>query len=245
MALMNQRLNAEDRDGVHDAGRAVHLHQLAADQGSVLARRPGARPGAGARRSSGCARKGCDERTHDELADRTDAHCQLADDEGDGDGRSAAPRRASRSSTSAPASRTSRRPSAIKAAAHAGARRRTSRSYTPVAGIADLKRAICDRYQADYGVEYQESEVIVTAGGKQALYNTALALFGPGDEVITHAPYWPTLTEQIKLADATPVLVRTARRGRLRDPRASRSSTRSRRGRAASSSTRRAIRPAR
>ena len=40
-------------------------------------------------------------------------------------------------------------------------------------------------------------------------YNTALALFGPGDEVITHAPYWPTLTEQIKLADATPVFVRT------------------------------------
>ena len=55
--------------------------------------------------------------------------------------------------------------------------------YTPNAGIADLKRAICDRYRADYGVEYQESEVIVNAGGKQALYNTALALFGPGDEV--------------------------------------------------------------
>src|SRR5262249_56198721 len=46
-------------------------------------------------------------------------------------------------------------------------------------------------------------------GGKQALYNTALALFGPGDEVITHAPYWPTLTEQVTLAEATPVLVRT------------------------------------
>src|SRR5204862_2563937 len=81
--------------------------------------------------------------------------------------------------------------------------------YTPVAGIADLKRAICDRYRADYGVEYNESEVIVTAGGKQALYNTALSLFGAGAEVITHAPYWPTLTEQIKLAEATPVLART------------------------------------
>ena len=81
--------------------------------------------------------------------------------------------------------------------------------YTPNAGIADLKRAICDRYRTDYGVEYQESEVIVSAGGKQALYNTALSLFGPGDEVITHAPFWPTIPEQIKLADATPVLVRT------------------------------------
>src|SRR5207237_969269 len=82
--------------------------------------------------------------------------------------------------------------------------------YTPNAGIADLKRAICDRYCADYGVEFTDPEVIVSAGGKQALYNAALALFGPGDEVITHSPYWPTLTEQIKLADATPVLARTS-----------------------------------
>jgi aspartate aminotransferase len=81
--------------------------------------------------------------------------------------------------------------------------------YTPNAGAADLKRAICDRYRTDYGVEFRESEVIVTAGGKQALYNTALALFGPGDEVITHAPYWPTIPEQIKLADATPVAAET------------------------------------
>jgi aspartate aminotransferase len=58
-------------------------------------------------------------------------------------------------------------------------------------------------------VDYKANEVIVTAGGKQALYNVALALFGGGDEVITHAPCWPTLTEQIKLADATPVLART------------------------------------
>jgi aspartate aminotransferase len=99
-------------------------------------------------------------------------------------------------------------PEAIKAAAHAAIDANFTR-YTPAAGIADLKRAICDRYRADYGVEYTEAQVIVTAGGKQALYNTALSLFGPGDEVITHAPYWPTLTEQVKLAEATPVLART------------------------------------
>jgi aspartate aminotransferase len=98
-------------------------------------------------------------------------------------------------------------PDAIKKAAHDALDQNFTR-YTPVAGIADLKRAICDRYRTDYGVDYKESQVVVTAGGKQALYNTALALFGPGDEVITHAPYWPTLTEQIKLADATPVLAR-------------------------------------
>ena len=56
---------------------------------------------------------------------------------------------------------------------------------------------------------YPTSEVIVTAGGKQALYNAAMVLFGAGDEVITHCPGWPTLVEQIKLADATPVVVRT------------------------------------
>ena len=99
-------------------------------------------------------------------------------------------------------------PDPIKAAAHDALDKNFTR-YTPAAGIADLRRAICDRYKTDYGVEYQESQVIATAGGKQALYNTALSLWGPGDEVITHAPYWPTLTEQIKLADATPVLTRT------------------------------------
>ena len=82
--------------------------------------------------------------------------------------------------------------------------------YTPVGGTADLKAAICARYQTDYGVAYSEKEVIASAGGKQALFNTALTLFGPGDEVITHAPYWPTLTEQVTLADATPVVVPTS-----------------------------------
>ena len=99
-------------------------------------------------------------------------------------------------------------PPAINAAAHEAIDRHFTK-YTPVGGIVELKRAICDRYREDYGVEYRENEVIASAGGKQALFNTALALFNAGDEVITHAPYWPTLPEQVKLADAKPVLVRT------------------------------------
>lgn len=99
-------------------------------------------------------------------------------------------------------------PDAIKVAAHQALDANFTR-YTPVAGIADLKKAICDRYQTDYGVDYKENQVIATAGGKQALYNTALSLFGPGDEVITHSPCWPTIPEQVKLADATPVFART------------------------------------
>lgn len=80
--------------------------------------------------------------------------------------------------------------------------------YTANQGAEDLREAICARYRVDYGVEYTAAETIVTAGGKQALYNSALALFGPGDEVITHSPGWPSIVEQIKLADATPVIVR-------------------------------------
>src|SRR5438874_13839032 len=99
-------------------------------------------------------------------------------------------------------------PEPVKAAGHRALDENFTR-YTPNSGIVELKRAICDRYRTDYGVDYTESETLVTAGGKQALFNAALSAFGPGDEVITHAPYWPTLTEQIKLADATPVLVRT------------------------------------
>ena len=81
--------------------------------------------------------------------------------------------------------------------------------YTTNSGTDELKKAIVWRYKTDYGVDYATNEVIVTAGGKQALYNAVMVLFGEGDEVITHMPGWPTLVEQIKLADATPVIVHT------------------------------------
>ena len=71
--------------------------------------------------------------------------------------------------------------------------------YTAAPGIPELREAICARYKRDYGVDITPAEVLITVGGKQALFNTALALFDPGDEVITHAPYWPTIPEQVKL----------------------------------------------
>lgn len=100
-------------------------------------------------------------------------------------------------------------PEHVKAAAHTALDQNFTK-YTPSAGITELRQAICQRYQLDYGVGFKPEEVIVTAGGKQALYNTALALFDHGDEVITHAPYWPTIPEQIKLAGAEPVVVQTS-----------------------------------
>src|SRR4051812_16674054 len=62
--------------------------------------------------------------------------------------------------------------------------------YTTTAGTDELKRAVCSRYRIDYGVEYSTTETILTAGGKQALFNAVMCLFGPGDEVITHTPGW-------------------------------------------------------
>jgi aspartate aminotransferase len=99
-------------------------------------------------------------------------------------------------------------PPHIAAAAHAAIDANFTK-YTTNSGTQELKQAVCTRYRTDYGVDYTPAETIITAGGKQALYNAAMCLFGSGDEVITHLPGWPTLVEQIKLADATPVVVRT------------------------------------
>jgi aspartate aminotransferase len=99
-------------------------------------------------------------------------------------------------------------PAHVGAAAHAAIEANFTK-YTTNSGTDELKRAVCARYAADYGVEYTAAETIITAGGKQALYNAVMCLFGAGDDVITHMPGWPTLVEQIKLADATPVIVRT------------------------------------
>lgn len=99
-------------------------------------------------------------------------------------------------------------PTHVIAAAHAAIDAGRSK-YTTNAGIQDLRQAVASRYQLDYGVTYAPDEVIITAGGKQALYHAACAVFGPGDEVVTHMPGWPTLVEQIKLVGATPVVVTT------------------------------------
>jgi len=99
-------------------------------------------------------------------------------------------------------------PEHVKAAGKAAIDANFTR-YTAAAGIPELREAICARYKGQYGVDITAAEVLLTAGGKQALFNTALALFDDGDEVITHAPYWPTIPEQVKLVGAKPVIVQT------------------------------------
>ena len=79
--------------------------------------------------------------------------------------------------------------------------------YSPAGGLPDLKKAIVAKTLRDSGYAVEPANVLVTNGGKQAVYNTFAALLNPGDEVILPAPYWTTYPEAIKLAGGTPVEV--------------------------------------
>ena len=85
----------------------------------------------------------------------------------------------------------------------------TVSKYTAVTGIAPLKQAICARTAEVRGWSPKPSQVTVSVGAKHALFNLALALYEPGDEVVIPAPYWVSYPEQVKLAGATPVIVDT------------------------------------
>ncbi len=79
--------------------------------------------------------------------------------------------------------------------------------YTAPDGIAELKQAICDKFQRDNGLSYTPAQVSVSGGGKQVLYNALMATMNPGDEVIVPAPYWVSYPDMVLLAGGTPVVV--------------------------------------
>jgi aspartate aminotransferase len=81
--------------------------------------------------------------------------------------------------------------------------------YTGVGGIDELKDAIIHRLKEDHNLEYEKSEIITSVGAKHTLYNVIQVLFDSGDEVIVPAPYWVSYPEQIRLAEATPVILDT------------------------------------
>jgi len=81
--------------------------------------------------------------------------------------------------------------------------------YTPVAGILPLREAIAKKFKVDNNLDYEPSQVVVSAGAKHSLYNAFMVLCQPGDEVILPAPYWVSYLEQIKLAGAAPLIVQT------------------------------------
>ncbi|MCJ0931035.1 pyridoxal phosphate-dependent aminotransferase [Virgibacillus halodenitrificans] len=79
--------------------------------------------------------------------------------------------------------------------------------YTPSGGVAELKKAIINKFQIDNNLEYNAEEVIVTTGAKHALYTLFQVILNEEDEVIVPAPYWVSYPEQIKLAGGKPVII--------------------------------------
>jgi len=98
-------------------------------------------------------------------------------------------------------------PSNVVEAAQAALADPANYRYSPAAGLPALKQAIVDKTKRDSGLAVEPSQVVVTNGGKQAVYQAFQVLLNPGDEVLLPAPYWTTYPEAIQLADGTPVEV--------------------------------------
>lgn len=83
-------------------------------------------------------------------------------------------------------------------------------AYPPVDGYAELKDAIALKFKRDNNLDYKPSQIVVSTGAKQSLYNLCQVLLNPGDECLLPAPYWVSYAEMAKMAEATPVEVPTS-----------------------------------
>ncbi len=81
--------------------------------------------------------------------------------------------------------------------------------YTPVSGTSALRQAVCTATERDRGYSVSPDQITISCGAKHALFNLALALYDPGDEVIIPAPYWVSYPEQVRIVGANPVIVET------------------------------------
>ncbi len=99
-------------------------------------------------------------------------------------------------------------PERIKAAA-VEALKQGMTKYTDVKGIEPLRQAITQKYQREYGLDYQISEVLVSCGAKHSLYNVFQAVVNPGDEVLIPAPYWVSYADMALLAGGIPKIIQT------------------------------------
>jgi aspartate aminotransferase len=81
--------------------------------------------------------------------------------------------------------------------------------YTAMAGVQELRQAVCDRHNADYGTTYTPAECVVTVGGKHAIFNITQAVLNPGDEAIIPVPYWVTYKDVVNYAGGKCVFVET------------------------------------
>ncbi|WP_262105837.1 pyridoxal phosphate-dependent aminotransferase [Arthrobacter sp. Marseille-P9274] len=98
-------------------------------------------------------------------------------------------------------------PDYIVEAAIAAARQPKFHRYSPASGLPELKQAIAEKTKRDSGYEVEPAQVLVTNGGKQAVYESFATLLDPGDEVLVPTPYWTTYPEAIRLAGGVPVEV--------------------------------------
>lgn len=103
-------------------------------------------------------------------------------------------------------------PDNIKQAAHLAIDSNFTR-YTPAAGILELKQAIIDYFVRETATRYEPQEVIVSAGGKQTLFNAIVTLINPGDEVMIPSPYWVTFPEIVAFAGGKPIYIDTEPNG--------------------------------
>lgn len=81
--------------------------------------------------------------------------------------------------------------------------------YTPASGTAELKKAICQKFKSDNALDYKPNQIVVSNGGKHALFNAFMAILDPGDEVIIPSPYWLSYPELVKMTGGVPVFVQT------------------------------------
>jgi aspartate aminotransferase len=101
-------------------------------------------------------------------------------------------------------------PAHIVEAAQRAAADPANHRYTPTAGLPELREAIAAKTRRDSGVEASAAQVLVTNGGKHAVYNAMVALLDDGDEVLLPVPYWTTYPEAVRLAGGVPVPVPTS-----------------------------------
>ncbi|MDI3312048.1 MAG: pyridoxal phosphate-dependent aminotransferase, partial [Thermoanaerobacterium sp.] len=88
--------------------------------------------------------------------------------------------------------------------------------YTPTSGILELKEAIVQKLKKDNDLSYDVSQIVVSNGAKQAIFNTLYAILNQGDEVIIPAPYWLSYPEMVKLANGVPVFINTEERNNFK-----------------------------
>ncbi len=88
--------------------------------------------------------------------------------------------------------------------------------YTPSSGLLPLRKAICEKFQKDNGLDYEPSQIIVSNGAKHSIYNACFATLEEGDEVIIPAPYWLTYPEVVKICGATPVYLQCTKENKFK-----------------------------